>query len=143
LNQCDDAVAIGDRHRLRQVLLNLTDNAIKYNHPGGTVTMALRNAGEDMEIEVVNTGEGIPPDLQSRIFDRFVRGDEARNKAIDGCGLGLAIVRWIVETHCGTIRITSDPGKITKALVRLPRMKSKAREHPQAHSASDFISHGI
>lgn len=143
LGQCDDVVTLGDRHRLRQVLLNLVDNAIKYNRPGGTVAMALRNAGVDLEIEIINTGAGIPVELQARIFDRFVRGDEARDKAIDGCGLGLAIVRWIVQAHCGTIWITSDPGKTTRVLVRMPRMESKPRGLRQEADAPGFISQDI
>lgn len=143
LGECADVVTLGDRHRLRQILLNLVDNAIKYNKPNGTVTVDLRAVGEELEIEIINTGAGIPPELQARIFDRFVRGDEARSKSIDGCGLGLAIVRWIVQTHCGNIQITSEPEKTTKVLIRLPKMQSKPRDPPREEAASKFISHGI
>ncbi len=120
LAECADPVVGGDRDRIRQLLLNLVDNAVKYNRPGGSLTMALRHVGDAAEIEVTNTGEGIPPELLARVFDRFVRGDEARNRAIEGCGLGLTIGKWIVQAHGGTIRISSTPGLLTTATVRLP-----------------------
>jgi len=119
LSECADLTVVGDRHRLRQLLLNLVDNAVKYNVPDGTVSLGLRRAGDLAEIEIVNTGDGIPPSLQPRVFDRFVRGDEARRNAIDGCGLGLTIARWLAHAHHGTIELVSAPGR-TKAVVRLP-----------------------
>jgi signal transduction histidine kinase len=116
----EPVVVMGDWGRLRQLLLNLTDNAIKYNRPDGRVTLALWRADGDAALEITNTGEGIPADLQPRVFDRFVRGDGARSKAGDGCGLGLTIVRWIVQAHGGTIELTSRPGETTTVSVRLP-----------------------
>ena len=115
LAACADVVTLGDRHRLRQLLLNLTDNAVKYNCPQGTVTIALRPVGEWAEIEIANTGIGIPPELLPRVFDQFVRG-----QAGEGCGLGLAIAQWIVHAHSGTIRISSEPGQSTIARICLP-----------------------
>lgn len=120
LDECATVEFSGDRHRLRQLLLNLTDNAVKYNRPGGSVAIALRRRNDTAEIEITNTGEGIPPELQARVFDRFVRGDEARMRAIEGCGLGLTICRWIVQSHGGTIQLSSDATKKTTAVVRLP-----------------------
>jgi signal transduction histidine kinase len=120
LEECAAVEFSGDRHRLRQLLLNLADNAVKYNCPGGSVTMALRRRNGTAEIEITNTGEGIPPELQARVFERFVRGDEARSRAIEGCGLGLTICRWIVQSHGGTIQLSSDAARKTRALVRLP-----------------------
>ena len=120
LTDCADVVVQGDRHRLRQLLLNLVDNALKYNHDGGRVTLALRHSNNSAEIEISNTGEGIPPDLQPRLFERFVRGEQARKHAIDGCGLGLPIARWIAQAHGGTIQLSSEPGKTTTARVCLP-----------------------
>lgn len=114
------ATISGDRHRLRQLLLNLTDNAIKYNRPGGSITLALRRQENFAELEITNTGAGIPAELQPRIFERFVRGAEARTKAVEGCGLGLTIVHWIVQAHGGTIQIASTPGESTTVTVRLP-----------------------
>jgi signal transduction histidine kinase len=120
LGDCAAVELSGDRHRLRQLLLNLADNAVKYNRPGGSVTMALRKTADQAELEITNTGEGIPPELQARVFERFVRGDEARSRAIEGCGLGLAICRWIVREHGGTIAISSQPHQTTTATIRLP-----------------------
>jgi two-component system phosphate regulon sensor histidine kinase PhoR len=105
---------------LRQVLLNLTDNAVKYNCPGGRLVMTLRRQGDRAEFELSNTGAGIPSAIQSRVFDRFVRGAEARSLAVEGCGLGLAIVKWIVESHGGSIELATDAAKLTTATLRLP-----------------------
>jgi len=120
LAACELVEVAGDRHRLRQLLLNLTDNAVKYNQPGGSVTLALRRVGEYAEITVANTGPGIPPELQARVFERFVRGPEAGRRAADGCGLGLTICQWIVQAHAGTIQVQSEPGRTTTFAVRLP-----------------------
>jgi signal transduction histidine kinase len=120
LADCEATQISGDRDRLRQLLLNLTDNAIKYNRPGGSVTLALRQRDGQAEIEITNTGEGVPPELQARVFDRFVRGEEARSRAIEGSGLGLSISRWIVGAHGGTIEMTSRAGQSTTVTVRLP-----------------------
>ena len=120
LGEREDVKILGDRDRLRQLLLNLTDNAIKYNRPDGRVTMAVRKRNGAAEIQITNTGEGIPPALQPRVFERFVRGDEARSRAIEGCGLGLSLCRWIVQAHGGDIQLSSDPDHITTATVRLP-----------------------
>ena len=117
---CDRATVRGDHHRLRQVLLNLADNAVKYNTPGGTVTLALHRTGDSAEIVIENSGPGIPADQQARIFEPFFRGDTAQSQAVEGSGLGLTICRWIVTAHRGTLAITSEPGKKTTATVRLP-----------------------
>jgi signal transduction histidine kinase len=117
---CEDLVVPGDANRLRQALLNLTDNAVKYNRAGGTVRMALRKAEDAAEIEITNTGDGISPELQPHVFERFVRGRDALSKAGDGCGLGLTIVQWIVQAHGGAIQISSDATGRTTAAVRLP-----------------------
>jgi signal transduction histidine kinase len=117
---CDAVCVRGDRHRLRQVLLNLTDNAVKYNEPGGSVTIALRRADSFAEIVVSNTGPGIPQELQSRVFDRFFRGDASHGTAVEGCGLGLSITQWIVHAHDGTIRIESAAQGLTVVTVLLP-----------------------
>ena len=114
----------GDRHRLRQVLLNLTDNAVKYNEPNGSVTVALRGVEGFAEIVVANTGPGIPTELQSRVFDRFFRGDASHGTAVEGCGLGLSIAQWIVQAHDGTIRVDSEEGGPTRVTVRLPAARA-------------------
>ena len=120
LGECAPVVVFGDRNRLRQLLLNLVDNAVKYNVPGGRVTLSLKANQGSAWIVISNTGPGLAPEFQSRVFDRFFRGDLSHNDEIEGCGLGLAIARWIVEAHGGEISFVSEPGKLTTVSVRLP-----------------------
>ena len=116
---CEKITINGDRHRLRQLLLNLTDNAVKYNQSGGTVEFSLRRDGVVAELKIANTGRGIPPEILPRVFERFYRGDVAHSSAPDGCGLGLSIAEWIVRAHHGDIRIAST-GDRTTVTIRLP-----------------------
>ena len=117
---CEELTVTGDRHRLRQMLLNLTDNAIKYNQPNGTVAISLRHVGDFAELKIENTGTGVTPELQPRVFERFFRGDPSHSNAVEGCGLGLSIVKWIVAAHNGNIQFTSKPKESTTVTVRLP-----------------------
>jgi heavy metal sensor kinase len=117
---CEPLAVRGDRHRLRQLLLNLADNAVKYNQPQGRVTMNLRRTGEAAEFTIANTGAGILPESLPRVFDRFYRGDPAHSHTVDGCGLGLSIAKWIVLAHQGTIQVESAPSQLTTVTVRLP-----------------------
>ncbi|MGH7951941.1 MAG: sensor histidine kinase [Limisphaerales bacterium] len=123
LAACENVSIRGDRHRLRQLLLNLTDNAVKYNQPQGKMTMSLHRVDNVAEFKIKNTGAGIPPEKLSRVFDRFFRGDPAHENTIDGCGLGLSIAQWIVSAHGGKIEIESTPLKLTTVTVRLPIAK--------------------
>lgn len=120
LTACEAATISGDAHRLRQLLLNLADNAVKYNQPGGSISMALRHAGDTAEFTIANTGAGIAPEVLPRVFDRFFRGDPAHDANMDGCGLGLSIAQWIVSAHNGTIQVSSVLSKCTTVTVRLP-----------------------
>jgi signal transduction histidine kinase len=120
LAACEKMIARGDAHRLRQMLLNLVDNAIKYNQPQGWIIMALQRTGGGAEFTIANSGPGIPPEALSRVFDRFYRGDPAHGNTVDGCGLGLSIAQWIVSVHHGTIQIASAPNDRTTITVRLP-----------------------
>lgn len=120
LAACEEIPVRGDRHRLRQLLLNLADNAVKYNQPQGRVTMNLRRINGAAEFTIANTGPGIPPESLPRVFDRFYRGDPAHSSELDGCGLGLSIAKWIVSAHHGTIQIESAPSRLTTITVRLP-----------------------
>jgi heavy metal sensor kinase len=117
---CEEISVRADRHRLRQLLLNLADNAVKYNQPQGRITMNLHRANGSAEFVIANTGPGIPPESLPRIFDRFYRGDPAHGNEVDGCGLGLSIAQWIVSAHQGTIRVESAPSQLTTVTVRLP-----------------------
>ena len=120
LKSCEEISVRGDRHRLRQLLLNLADNAVKYNQPQGGVAMNLRRADGFAEFTIANTGAGIPPEILPRVFERFYRGDPAHSQTVDGCGLGLSIAQWIVSAHGGTIRIESVQGQLTTITLRLP-----------------------
>lgn len=120
LGECDEMTVTGDRHRLRQLFLNLADNAVKHNQRNGRVTVTLRRAGEQARLEIANTGPGIAPDQLPFIFDPFYRGAEAQRAKRDGCGLGLSIAQWIVCAHVGTVAVTCDPGSLTTITVKLP-----------------------
>lgn len=120
MNDCDEVTVRGDRHRLRQLLLNLADNAIKYNQPDGRVVMSLTGSNGNAELVVSNTGPGIPAEKLPRVFDRFYRGDPAHGGEVEGSGLGLSIVQWIVKAHGGAIELTSKPHQWTTVTVHFP-----------------------
>jgi signal transduction histidine kinase len=120
LSACDNVLVSGDRHRLRQLLLNLTDNAVKYNQPGGTVDISLVRSNGLAELKIENTGGGVATELQPRVFERFFRGDTSHSNAVEGCGLGLSIAQWIAAAHEGTIQFFSEPGKLTTVTVKIP-----------------------
>ena len=120
LAACEEISISGDRHRLRQLLLNLSDNAVKYNHPNGTVNVSLKRENGFAEFEIENTGTGIAPDLQPHVFERFFRGDSSHSNAVEGCGLGLSIAQWIAIAHGGNIQFGSELNKRTVVTVRLP-----------------------
>jgi signal transduction histidine kinase len=116
----EDSVIMGDALRLRRVLLNLIDNAVKYNTPNGSVTLSLESKDGDAVLRVKDTGIGIPEAEQRKVFDRFYRIDKEHSNSMGGTGLGLYIVRWVVETHGGTIALHSSPGEGTEFEIRLP-----------------------
>jgi signal transduction histidine kinase len=120
LEPCNEATVSGDRHRLRQLLLNLTDNAVKYNQRHGRVDFWLQREGTSAVLKISNTGPGLPPELHGRVFERFFRGNTSDDQAIDGCGLGLSIAQWIVRAHGGTINFASQPNPLTTVTVQLP-----------------------
>jgi len=108
-----------DGDRLRQVLINLVDNAVKYTPAGGRVLVSAASAGDGVELVVEDTGIGIPAQALPRLTERFFRVDKARSRELGGTGLGLAIVKHIVQGHGGTITIASSVGKGTTVRVRL------------------------
>lgn len=115
----DAAVAVtGDRDRLKQVLVNLLDNAIKYTPEGGEVRVSVTASGHKAQIKVEDTGIGIDPAQHARIFDRFYRVSTDRGEA--GAGLGLAIVRSICHAHGGTVTVESAAGRGSAFIVELP-----------------------
>ncbi|CAN5154140.1 sensor histidine kinase [soil metagenome] len=109
-----------DPSRLAQVLDNLLTNAVKYTPPGGSVTVTLSRTTADFTIRVADTGSGIAAAELDRVFDRFYRAESVRGSAIAGVGLGLSIVRSIVQAHEGTIVVTSEPGGGTQFAVTIP-----------------------
>ena len=112
-----------DATRIRQLILNLLTNAVKYTPPGGTVRMQLGSANGRVALSVADTGIGIAPGDLPHIFDRFWRADSARTRTSErpGAGLGLAICKWIAEAHGGRIDVVSRPGRGTTFTVTLPR----------------------
>jgi two-component system sensor histidine kinase SenX3 len=115
-----------DREALRCALWNLLENAVKYSPGGETVHIDVTRDGRFVEIAVRDEGIGIPRDEQRRIFDRFTRGAEARERHIGGTGIGLATAREIVRAHGGEIIVVSEPGRGSTFTIRLQRATSTA-----------------
>jgi two-component system OmpR family sensor kinase len=113
------ATVVADPDRLKQVLLNLTANALRFTPAGGEIVLRLGTAGSRAVLQVADTGSGIASELLPRVMDRFVRGDSSRARATGGSGLGLAIVSAIVEAHGGTIELASEPGRGTTVTIGL------------------------
>ena len=116
----EPAAVLGDAGALRRVLGNLVDNAIKYTPAGGKVELSLLAGEGQARIVVRDTGIGIDPADAARIFDPFVRLDAARSRDAGGSGLGLALVRAIVDAHGGAIAVDSAPGAGSRFTIRLP-----------------------
>ena len=102
-----------------QIIFNLVENGIKYNHPGGSVHVTARHSAEEAELLVEDTGMGIPKDAMEHIFERFYRVDKARSRQAGGSGLGLSIVHELVERNLGSIEVSSEEGKGTCFTVQL------------------------
>ncbi|MCC6454084.1 MAG: HAMP domain-containing protein [Caldilineaceae bacterium] len=116
----DQALVYGDRERLRQILLNLADNAIKYTPNGGMITLGLEKSEEWVKISVSDTGMGISTEDQPYLFDRFYRTDKARSSQLGGSGLGLSIVQWIAQAHQGKVTVSSELQKGSTFTLWLP-----------------------
>jgi heavy metal sensor kinase len=111
----------GDEQLLRRLVINLLDNAIRYTPKGGRVRAELQAGDSDVRLRVSDTGIGIAREDAARIFERFYRAGEARSRQDGGFGLGLAIVRWIAESHHGTVDCASRAGEGSTFTVTLPR----------------------
>lgn len=116
----DSLLVMGDSQRLSQLLYILLDNAIKYTPNNGEVWLLLSKEGNELCMKVKDTGIGIKKEDHNHIFERFYRVDKSRTRQIGGHGLGLSIAKWIVETHKGTINISSEIGKGTEFTIRIP-----------------------
>jgi two-component system OmpR family sensor kinase len=112
----------GDLPRFARMVINLLSNAIRYNHPGGQVSVELADREGEIVLAITDTGIGIPPEEQATIFKRFHRVDKARTRDAGGSGLGLAISQSLVAAHGGTIECQSEPGHGSTFTVRLPHV---------------------
>jgi signal transduction histidine kinase/CheY-like chemotaxis protein len=117
----ESAVVDGDPTRLEQVVRNLLDNALKYTPAGGRVTVSVRREGDEAVLRVSDTGAGIAPDVLPRVFDLFVQAERSLDRSMGGLGLGLTLVRRLVELHGGSVAAASPgPERGSEFLVRLP-----------------------
>jgi two-component system, OmpR family, sensor histidine kinase CiaH len=123
----DDVHVLGDREQLRQLLVILLDNALRYTPAGGRVHVQVRQDGSSAVLTVHDTGVGIAEEAVERVFERFFRGDEARNRQSGGAGLGLAIARELVSQHSGRISVESTEGAGSTFTVRLPLVREPVR----------------
>ena len=110
-----------DRTRIGQVIANLVENGLTHTPKGGSVTVSVKQSTAGaVQLAVKDTGRGIPADMLPRVFDQFYRVDKSRSRSTGGAGIGLTIVRKLVEAHGGTVRVESKPGEGAKFVVTLP-----------------------
>ncbi len=114
-----DLEIIADSHFLRQVLMNLIDNAIKYSPPKSQIRILATKDSKNTSIIVKDNGPGIASEHHAKIFDRFYRIDRGRSRAVGGAGLGLAISHWIISMHKGQIKLNSELGLGAEFIIQL------------------------
>jgi len=119
--------ALGDAGWLERLLLNLLDNAMKFTPEGGRVVVRVCRDGDRARVEVADTGIGMTPDVVAHVFERFYQADLSRSSASDGAGLGLSLVKWIVDRHHGTITVDSRPDHGSTFRVTLPAIQGQHR----------------
>jgi len=117
---------LGDRQVLRQALIDLVDNAIKYTPEGGAIEVRVSESTGNVSIEVIDSGPGVAPELRTRIFDRYGRGESAGPDAVGGAGLGLSISKWAVEAHGGHLTLEASNGVGSTFRIALPRAAAPA-----------------
>ena len=119
-----DLLVSADRLILRQAIVNLLDNAIKYSPPESRILVRVQSEGDkQVSLDVVDQGPGIPSEHQPYVFDRFYRVDRARTREWGGTGLGLSITRWAIEAHGGGITLKSEEGRGSTFRISLPLAK--------------------
>ncbi len=128
---------LGDRMRLQQVWINLLGNAVKYTPQGGSVTLAIQSDDHVVRVCVTDTGIGIAPEHQEKVFEKFYRVEGPEVEAIEGSGLGLAITQEIVRMHGGTIRLESELGNGSTFIVELPRAREASGTKTGAAHGAD------
>ena len=109
IGKCENITMVGSDILIYRLVYNLVENAIKYNHTGGQVTVTADRKEKQVHLSVADTGNGIPEELRERVFEPFFRVDKSRSRALGGVGLGLALVREIVRVHDGSITVKSNP----------------------------------
>jgi signal transduction histidine kinase len=114
----------GDREKIRRLLINIIDNAIKYNHEGGEIQFEARRQAQSIIIAVYNTGPGIPTADLDKVFEQFYRVEKSRSQQYGGAGLGLSIARQIVKLHHGDVTMESDAKTWTRITITLPGQHS-------------------
>lgn len=119
----ENAKVLADKAMMSQLLIILLDNALKYTAEGEEVGIRVRQNGGDVQLEVIDTGTGIPDDVKPHVFERFFRADKARSRDTGGYGLGLAIAKVIAQSHRGSISLTDNHPKGTKITVTFPKTK--------------------
>ena len=120
----------GDEDRLQQVVGNLLSNAVKFSDTGGRITVTARDLGTTYEVEVMDEGTGIGPDMLPHVFDRYRQADSSTTRRFGGLGLGLAIVKEVTELHGGSVSVESDgPGRGATFRVRLPALIGPRQQH--------------
>ena len=124
--ECEPVSIEASAKQLRELIMNLVSNGIKYNHPGGNVWVEISARGTDMCVRVRDDGCGIRKEDQDRIFERFYRVDKGRSKKMGGTGLGLSIVKHIAEYYNGHIELESEPGKGSCFTVTIPGNQTKS-----------------
>ena len=121
---------LADRNRLRQVIANLLDNAIKYTPPGGQITLTACQEPAGVAIVVEDTGRGMTPEEIAHIWNRLYRGDKSRSQR--GLGLGLSLVQAVMQAHHGTVAVSSTPGVGSRFTLRFPALPP---DRPEGRSA--------
>ncbi len=120
MQESEPVQVVGDRMRLRQLLLILADNAVKHNVASGSITLVLLRVGEQACFRITNTGPVLPSELRARVFERFFRGDESHSSAIEGSGLGLSIADSIAKSHHGSLEFAVLTDNRTQLTLWLP-----------------------
>ncbi len=118
----EPSIVMGNPDRVEQMLINLVENAVKYNREGGSVTVTMHNSEDSVNVSIADTGIGIAKENLPRLFERFYRVDKGRSRSMGGTGLGLAIVKHLIKSMGGMIEVQSNLGEGTEFLITLPRV---------------------
>src|SRR5215213_10054574 len=141
-NDCDEVIVFGDAGRLQQVFTNLISNAIKFTPDGGKISIGLKRTAETVAVHIKDTGHGIDPEALPNIFRQFSQGEIGRSRSNTGLGLGLSIVKILVNKHGGAVSAFSEGlGKGAEFIVTLPLTNSKLREEPTVAEETVSSSH--